>query len=625
VRNACGIAKLAEDLGAGPAREVFDDFRFSDDAEAPRKTDRPFPFLTDLGPVDAAAVPELDCASLEPVAPPTLPSDGTTVDVPLVGELPTARRSARTIDLPVGPDGDPAPGRAVQRRAGRGRPHRHGGSDRGHGAADRLLRPQLFWERSVQAPGILRARCGHRRGGSAITIGRGDDYAWSVTSGNGDNVDQFVLELCEPGGGEPTTDSLGYVRGDDCVEISSTRRCWSPSPVPEVCPAPTDPTSVVIRKYFERAARLRPDRRARTLADGTPIAVARARTTYLDETAATLSFTGDQRRAGCGDFEAFARHHQEGYTYNWCGRPADIGSDVGAPARRTPGSTRLPSAATADSTGPGAWARTSCPRHQPEWGYLSPGNNKAGAAVAGPPTADSAGAGARSQAARPGSRPSWRGRCRRGAGRRRRARQHTDCAGRRSCATSCAHGRRANVDVDPRTAEMLATLEPWMADGSHRRDHDRDGAYEHATAIAVVDRWWEPLVDAVLRSSRATSAGSSVSRCTTTTRTARPSRTRSTRTCRRTCAPCSATGRRPVLPGLLRRRRPGAVPGRPVDLAQRRRRLLEEEFDSPSVADWTRAPEDEQIEHGAIGLTPSARCRGRTGRPSRRSSPSRPP
>ena len=52
-----------------------------------------------------------------------------------------------------------------------------------------------------------------------ILIGRGKDYSWSLTSAGNDNTDQFLEELCEPGGAAPTRASKhclqGHVPGDD--------------------------------------------------------------------------------------------------------------------------------------------------------------------------------------------------------------------------------------------------------------------------------------------------------------------------------------------------------------------------------------------------------------------------
>jgi hypothetical protein len=43
---------------------------------------------------------------------------------------------------------------------------------------------------------------------------------------------------------------------------------------------------------------------------------------------------------------------------------------------------------------------------------------------------------------------------------------------------------------DPKLADAVAKLRAWVADGSHRRDRDGDGHYEHADAIRILDAFW---------------------------------------------------------------------------------------------------------------------------------------
>ena len=43
---------------------------------------------------------------------------------------------------------------------------------------------------------------------------------------------------------------------------------------------------------------------------------------------------------------------------------------------------------------------------------------------------------------------------------------------------------------DPGLAGAVAALRSWVADGSHRRDRDGDGRYEHAEAIRILDAFW---------------------------------------------------------------------------------------------------------------------------------------
>ena len=50
-------------------------------------------------------------------------------------------------------------------------------------------------------------------------LGRGKDYAWSLTSASNDNTDVFLEQLCEPGGGTPTRTSTHYNYKGKCVAM----------------------------------------------------------------------------------------------------------------------------------------------------------------------------------------------------------------------------------------------------------------------------------------------------------------------------------------------------------------------------------------------------------------------
>ncbi len=49
---------------------------------------------------------------------------------------------------------------------------------------------------------------------------------------------------------------------------------------------------------------------------------------------------------------------------------------------------------------------------------------------------------------------------------------------------------------DPELTAAIDKLKAWMADGGHRRDLDKDGAYEHTPAIQILDAWWPKLLTA---------------------------------------------------------------------------------------------------------------------------------
>ena len=49
---------------------------------------------------------------------------------------------------------------------------------------------------------------------------------------------------------------------------------------------------------------------------------------------------------------------------------------------------------------------------------------------------------------------------------------------------------------DPELVTAIDKLKAWMADGGHRRDLDKDGAFEHTAAIQILDAWWPKLLTA---------------------------------------------------------------------------------------------------------------------------------
>ncbi len=45
----------------------------------------------------------------------------------------------------------------------------------------------------------------------------------------------------------------------------------------------------------------------------------------------------------------------------------------------------------------------------------------------------------------------------------------------------------------------MAKLRSWVTTGAHRRDADRDGAYDDSAAVALMDAWWTPLVKRIYK------------------------------------------------------------------------------------------------------------------------------
>jgi len=43
---------------------------------------------------------------------------------------------------------------------------------------------------------------------------------------------------------------------------------------------------------------------------------------------------------------------------------------------------------------------------------------------------------------------------------------------------------------DPKLASAIATLKAWLANGAHRRDKDKNGVYDDADAVRIMDAWF---------------------------------------------------------------------------------------------------------------------------------------
>ena len=96
--------------------------------------------------------------------------------------------------------------------------------------------PAFFMDLDVHVPDVADFRGPAVPGASAlIPLGRGADYAWTLTTGYSDAVDVRAELLCDPEGGQPQLDSTGYRFKGECKEMTSREETFT------VKPQPTDP------------------------------------------------------------------------------------------------------------------------------------------------------------------------------------------------------------------------------------------------------------------------------------------------------------------------------------------------------------------------------------------------
>ncbi|MFP5362844.1 MAG: penicillin acylase family protein [Thermoleophilia bacterium] len=353
--------------------------------------------------------------------------------------------------------------------------------------------PQILIEVDVHAPTIDARGAAFPGVNLFVQVGRGRDYAWSATSAGQDIIDTFAVDLCEPGGGKPTTTSMHYMFRGACepIEVLERTNSWAPT-VADATPA---------GRQTLRAERTKLGLvSGRATIGGKPVAYTQLRSTYMHEVDSALGFSdfnNPEKMRNAQDFQRAA--HKIGYTFNWLyvdDRDTAYFNSGDNPQRAKGVTGQLPMPARLEWRGldpdRNTAAYTSFARHpqaingQP---YMTSWNNKQARGYAGADT-NLFSSVFRSQMLDQEIEA-------RIAGRRK-----IDLPGLVE-----AMGEAATTDLrgeqvlplalrvigrprEPELADAVAKLRAWVAAGAHRRDRDGDGRYEHADAIRILDAFW---------------------------------------------------------------------------------------------------------------------------------------
>ncbi|HZR81875.1 MAG TPA: penicillin acylase family protein [Candidatus Binatia bacterium] len=541
--NFCGLKAMTAALGsAASARAVLDDLHFANDAEAPTTSPDPFPYTTNLGPVDPAAHPDIDCASLAPIAaggPPLQELLDAISGLAPPLPVPGAMSNALLVSAAHTKTGKPI---AV------------------FGPQTGYFMPQLLVEKDVHGPGIDARGAAFAGVDLFVQLGRGRNYAFSATSASGDNVDQWVLELCEPGGGPPSTTSMGYLRNGICEPIETWQHVQIAKPsagglpgvgesgdqcanaadddgdgfvndgcppvdLPELpifcadandddgdgavndgCP-PVVGQDVVLSWRVERSAHYGPLVARGTLTDGTPIAIATQRSTYFRELASAAGFRRINDPGFMTDgYESFRSAMGGGveYTFNWFyvdGKDIGYQHSCRCPERAPGVDPDLPAWGNGRWDWQGFIPLDEQPRAKnPAQGYLTSWNNKQAPEFRANDRNFGFGPVYRSQmlerriqsaiAAGPIDRADLVD-AMEDAG-------TVDLRGQEVLPLLLqVLGATAPGGADPRAQEMRDRLAAWLATATHRRDRDHDGQYDDPQAPAIMDAWWPRLAHAM--------------------------------------------------------------------------------------------------------------------------------
>ncbi|MBI1886645.1 MAG: penicillin acylase family protein [Chloroflexi bacterium] len=599
--NHCGLKKMATALGdADQARSVFDDLHFANDIEAPTSSRHPAPYMTDLGPVDPAAHPDIDCGkdslkAIDPDGPPLQQLLDAIAGGPLSSlGFPGAMSNALLVS---------------GEHTVSGRPIAIFGPQTGY------FIPQLLVEKDVHGPGIDARGVAFAGTDLYVQLGRGRDYAWSATSAGADNVDQFVLRLCEPEGGTPDTDSMGYEHDGVCKPIERFQHTQVAKPSGGGTPEEPD---IVLSWRVERTDDYGPLVARGRLEDGTPIAIASLRSTYRSELgSAPAFFQINDPDFMAGGFSAFREAMgRVQYTFNWFYvDDTDIGyqHSCKCPQRAQGVDPYLPVWGTGQWDWQGFISLSAQPFDlNPEEGWLISWNNKQAPGFTASDSNFSFGPTYRSQLLQTRIEAAI------AAGKLDRADVVDVMA---DAGTADLRGQEllplllkvlgptAPADVDPRSQEMRDRLGAWAPTGAHRRDRDHDGQYDDPQAPAIMDAWWPRLAHAMFDAHSANAIGNLKLELEDGNRTAHLGSAFQGAFYSQVNKDVRQVLGRPVQDAWSRTYCGGGDLGECRDVLWRSLAQaaadLEEEFDSPTVGDWKRQLADEDIRHSPVGVTPA--------------------
>jgi acyl-homoserine lactone acylase PvdQ len=456
---------------------VLSDFRAAEDPEAPVVTTRRFPF-DDPGRTRQSAFALLDRGSLEPFARLDTAAEGSGGAL-LSRGLPVKRHASNAMVIPAAESKSGNPLFVA-------------------GPQVDFYSPSVFLEMAVTGPGIRARGVGVPGVGPYVLIGRGEGFAWSITTAQGDLADEFAEKLCEPDGSKPTLESDHYVYRGRCRPLEQRRReiSWSPGPADLAADPAAQPGRWTVRTQLSAHGPIV----GRATVNGEPVAIAFNRSTFRHEAESALGFLGINTRGaidGPRDFMRAAGSVTGSYNFFYADDEHAAYVQSGRYPRRARGVSSI-----YPTWGTGRWDwRGTMPYRRlpkavdPRRGYLVSWNNKQAPGWRASDADWQYGPVHRSQRLEKRVRAAIRGRRKLDLG---------ELVG--------IMGDAGTVDVrgqsvlpwllrviGPSGRPEVVALRRWARSGAHRRDLDRDNVYEQSYAVALMDAWWTPMVRAAFQ------------------------------------------------------------------------------------------------------------------------------
>jgi acyl-homoserine lactone acylase PvdQ len=284
LQDSVFLTNAQKKLGNRKGNRLWRDMRAMEEPTAPTTADNPFPYMLRKG-IDPAAVAVPDPASVTQydVVTSSSSSSGSSsepISAGSPGESPldTFRQGLMRLGLAT-------PKAASNWLGVTGKYTKSGHPIAVMGPQVAYWSPEILMEMDIHGPG-LNARGATFPGISLyVLLGRGQDYAWSATSGQSDLVDVRAEELCNKDGSAPTLDSTAYLFNGVCTDMYQRTDQWIAKPTAGGTGPPANVTASVKRTVHGPVF-------ATGMVDGKPVAFTSQRTTFMGELDAAIPFIG---------------------------------------------------------------------------------------------------------------------------------------------------------------------------------------------------------------------------------------------------------------------------------------------------------------------------------------------
>jgi acyl-homoserine lactone acylase PvdQ len=498
--NALTLQAAKKRFGKRKGRKVYADFASFNDPEAPTTVHgKSFPYGQPPKHRRGAAMPDRDSVVFaEASAPGGFAQSGDSAS----GAASASTVGSGKFPNPLEPLAHPHG--ASNALLVSGRETRGGHPVAVMGPQVSYFSPEILLEQDIHSPAKggppLDARGAAFPGTNLyVQLGHGRNYAWSATSAGQDITDTYAVKLCNPDGGKPTMESSHYRFLGQCLpfDVLTRSNSWQPTPADQTPPGSQTLTSLRTKVGIVIA---------KATIDGKPYAYTELRDTYFHEVDPSAfgfaSFNNPRKMRTPQKF--FRSACQISYTFNWFyinrhhiayfnsgqnpERPRGVDPNLPTLAKkRFLWKDFDPEMLTEDST--------PCREHPHvvDQRYLTSWNNRQA-----PDYNVGFSSIFRSDMLDERIKPDIRGDKKitlkqliadmEDAG-------TVDLRGDRTLPWLLRVIRKRPVK-DPDLARAVDVLAAWKRSGAHRIDRDRDGNYDDAEAVRIMDAWWSRLVEA---------------------------------------------------------------------------------------------------------------------------------